>query len=76
MNSVLQCFLAIDDLKNYYMNEQYTEYNKVKTVSNRQDYSSKFADFYQDVSKFQSTKKRYLNPKGIKSLVTSKFSSN
>lgn len=54
MNACLQCLLPIDELRDYYINEEFKRFHETKTVSNSNEYSRKVAEFFRDAFEYDA----------------------
>jgi ubiquitin C-terminal hydrolase len=73
MNACLQCLIAIDEFRDYYINDEWTKWRNTRTVSNSTDYSYNFTDFMNNVFKHDAETCHILNPTGLKNLIRKKF---
>lgn len=73
MNACLQCLLAIEPLRDHFLNKDYHQYNPKETKRNNFHFCQQFDMLYQMVySKSSKQKDWVVNPE-IKKLVKRKF---
>jgi len=66
--------LPIDELRDYFINQDYLQFNKVETKRNSLDYCYRFTDFFIQTFKYGDEEAGYIcNPKSIKDLIIQKF---
>lgn len=73
MNACLQCLIPIYEMRDYYLNAEYRRFHECTTLSDSNDYSRKFEEFYRDAYSYDSHQEKQLNPTGLKNLIRKKF---
>ena len=73
MNACLQCLLPIDELRDYYINQEFRRFHETKTISNSNEYSRKIAEFFIDSFDYNAKQEVILNPTGLKNLIRKRF---
>jgi len=73
MNACLQCLIPIEELRDYFINGEFSRYRNKNTLSNSNDYCKKFQEFLVQVYSADSDPPTYLNPTLLKNLVRKKF---
>lgn len=54
MNACLQCLLPIDELRDYYINQEFRRFHDDKTLSNSNEYSRKISEFFNDAFEYNA----------------------
>ena len=73
MNATLQCMIPIVELRDYFLDSKYQRFVNDATVSNSNDYSRKFAEFFDQVYECDSKEELVLNPTMLKNLIRRRF---
>ena len=73
MNACLQCLLPIDELRDYYMKQEFSKFDDVRTLHDSNQYSRMISEFFNDVFDYDSSREIVLNPTGLKNLIRTKF---
>ena len=73
MNATLQCMLSIEELTRYFMDHKFTDFHEYTTVSNKNEYSRKLAEFFHSVYDSDLPEDKVLNPTMLKNLIRKRF---
>ena len=73
MNACLQCLLPIDELRDYFIMQEYASFRNKKRIKNNFEYNNKFHEFFDIVFSKSSQSKRWVINPDIKKVLRRKF---
>lgn len=73
MNACLQCFLPIEEFRDYMIQDKFERFRKTKCIDNHMDYLVNIKWVIDEAFSYDSGASKIINPTGLKNIIRKKF---